>query len=129
MGVIRGLPPSPSTVRQRRTRKPSLRAIPNASMAASQAPAVTATVPLIQSRRAALQVVACEVGWRSGRRRWLRPPRRDPAGGVAQDTMNRTTANDDARASDEFRAVLVKERGYRARSAAGDLLEGVCRVV
>ena len=32
-------------------------------------------------------------------------------------------------ASDEFRAVVVKELGHRARRAAGDLLEGAGRVV
>ena len=36
---------------------------------------------------------------------------------------------DDARASGEFRAVLVEELGHRARGAAGDLLEGAGRVV
>ena len=36
---------------------------------------------------------------------------------------------DDAPASHEFRAVLVKELGHRTRGAAGDLLEGVGRVV
>src|SRR5271165_1031712 len=35
----------------------------------------------------------------------------------------------DARASDEFRAVLVQELGHWARGAAGDLLEGAGRVV
>src|SRR5258705_7785391 len=35
----------------------------------------------------------------------------------------------DARASGEFRAVLVEELGYRARGAAGDLAEGAGRVV
>src|SRR5580700_2219327 len=34
-----------------------------------------------------------------------------------------------ARASGEFRAVLMKELGHRARGAAGDLLEGAGRVV
>ncbi len=36
---------------------------------------------------------------------------------------------DDARASDEFRAVVVKELGDWAWGAAGDLLEGAGRVV
>jgi len=35
----------------------------------------------------------------------------------------------DAPALDEFRAVLVKELGHRARGAAGDLLESVSRVL
>src|ERR1043166_5833156 len=35
----------------------------------------------------------------------------------------------DARASHEFRAVLVKELGHRAWGAAGDLLKGLGRVV
>ena len=39
------------------------------------------------------------------------------------------TRLDDARASDEFRAVLVKELSHRARGVAGDLLEGAGRVV
>ena len=39
------------------------------------------------------------------------------------------SGEDDARASGEFRAVLVKELGHRARGAAGDLLEGGGRVV
>ena len=34
-----------------------------------------------------------------------------------------------ARRSDEFRAVLVEELGHRAWRAAGDLVEGVGRVV
>ena len=36
---------------------------------------------------------------------------------------------DDARASDEFRAVVVEELGDGAWGAAGDLLEGAGRVV
>ncbi len=40
-----------------------------------------------------------------------------------------TIAKIRGRASGEFRAVLAEELGYRARGAAGDLLEGAGRVV
>ena len=67
----------------------------------------------------------------SGGHAWSTLVMRRPCPHLPHRTESRRAGSgeDDARASEEFRAVLVEELGHRARGVAGDLLEGAGRVV